>query len=244
MDTPYHNQLEHDLGGPTIDDAAIEVFIHRIAAPVLTGVVLKVAEGLADAFPQTPDGQSVPLQGRWLFVRARRAYRGDYEARRKFLQAIGVEPAADEALALREVLRPTFAPRKPHKRTDWWTDPPERARAFLRRRLRDAQARDQGRMKYVPLDNDLAEILPEKRDGDPRAWELELRMWSIRQAIFATLPPQQGQVVFLCWEYFDPDHPSSTTRAVAERLGISARAVREHRRKAASNANFRQALGF
>jgi hypothetical protein len=243
MRTAYHNS-EHDLGGPTIDDAAIEVFIHRIAAPVLTGVVLKVAEGLADAFPQTPDGQSVPLQGRWLFVRARRAYRGDYEARRKFLQAIGVEPAADEALALREVLKPTFAPVRPDKRRDWWTEAPERGTAFLRSRLKDAQARDQGRMKYVPLDNDLAEILPEERGGDPRAWELELRMWSIRQAIFSRLPQRQGEVVFLCWEYFDEDHPAATSRAVAERLGISARAVREHCRKAASNPESRRALGF
>jgi hypothetical protein len=243
MRTAYHNS-EHDLGGPTIDDAAIEVFIHRIAAPVLTGVVLKVAEGLADAFPQTPDGQSVPLQGRWLFVRARRAWRGDYEARRKFLQAIGVEPAADEALALREVLGPTFEPRRPDRRRDWWTEAPERGTAFLRRRIKDVKARGQGRMKYVPLDNDLAEILPEEKGGDPRAWELELRLWTIKQAIFAKLPPRQAEVVFLCWEYHDEDHPAATSRAVAETLGISQEAVRQHRRKAASNPEFRKALGF
>jgi DNA-directed RNA polymerase specialized sigma24 family protein len=99
-------------------------------------------------------------------------------------------------------------------------------------------------MKYVPLDDDLAEILPEEKSGDPRAWELELREWVIRQAIFSTLPPRQAQVVFLCWEFFDPGRPAGTTRAVAERLGISPRAVREHCRKAASNPDFRGALGF
>ena len=84
MSEDYHNQLEHDLGGPPIDDAAIEVFIHHIAAPVLTGVVLKLAGVLSDAFPQTPDGQFVPARAKWLFVRARRAWRGITRRRTRF----------------------------------------------------------------------------------------------------------------------------------------------------------------
>ena len=77
-----------------------------------------------------------------------------------------------------------------------------------------------------------------------KAWELVLRVWTIKQAIFSRLPQRQAEVVFTYWQYFDEDRPSATNRAVAEALGITPEAVRQHCRKAANNREFREDLGF
>jgi hypothetical protein len=243
IDTEREDVVARDLGGPEIDDATIDYFAGQILEPIAVRAVLGVAQWVGDTWPEGPDGQLVPAQGRRLYVRARRAYRGDYWARETFLMAIGVSPTPDEILFVDKALKSTFNPDNRHKRKRWETYPPVEARAFLRRRQRDAKD-DARRAAAKERPVEPAEILTPERSGDPKAWELDIRLWCIEQAIFSKLPPRRAEVVFLFWQCFDADRPSSTTRVVAEMLGISPRAVRQHCRHAANNREFRDALGF
>lgn len=92
-----------------------------------------------DFYPKDSEGQPIPPWNARLYLLARAAYYGDnYAAKAKFLDEIGADRrSADDVLFIGDLLGPTFDPKRPDLRTDWWLLDPLSARKWLRKRLRD-----------------------------------------------------------------------------------------------------------
>ncbi len=89
-------------------------------------------------WPRDPDGELVPAWNARLYRLAQAAYdENDYVAQARFLNEIGADESADNVLFIRELLAPTFNPKRPDRRTEWWHRGPTEARDWLKKRLKD-----------------------------------------------------------------------------------------------------------
>jgi hypothetical protein len=248
--TQYHTKLESKrptIGGPELDPAVIELFAEMQGA-IVVPVVMRVGRWVADTWPLDPTGRLVPPWNRELYVMARMAYSGDYDARVALLDEIGASGLrggrALHLVRLDETLAPTFNPKRPDSRSTWERFPPAGARQELHKLLREA-LRDKRRDRPRLVDIDPEEALPRNQSSDPRRkLDPVLAEYILMDAVFRSLPERNALVVWLHVELFDRDHPSRTTRHVAEALGVPIETVRGHRKEAAKNPQFREILGL
>jgi hypothetical protein len=199
----------------------------------LAARVENVLSTLRTTWPRDPYGNPVPGHNVSLYVLARWAYRGAYEARAEFLDEIGADSSADNVYYLDKLLRPTFDPTPQDlggRRCNWERYPPEDARRQLLERLRnlkaeDGQAKD-GLMRglILPWKNEQGEERVSEEDFALVALEenerYEARQAELRAA-FGALPEHRLQVARFKAE-------GLTTEETAARLGISNSTVRTH----------------
>jgi hypothetical protein len=202
-------------------------------AGVLAARVENVLSTLRTTWPRDPYGNRVPGHNASLYVLARWAYRGDYEARAEFLDEIGADSSADNVYYLDRLLRPTFDPTPQDlggRRCNWERYSPEDARRHLLERLRDLNAED-GQAKDG-LKRGL--ILPWKNEqGEERVSEEDFALFALDEneryearqaelrAAFGALPERRLQVARFKAE-------GLTAEETAARLGISSSSVRTH----------------
>ncbi len=204
-----------------------------IFAGGLAARVENVLSPLRTMRPRDAYGNLVPDHNASLYVLARWAYRGDYEARAKFLDEIGADSSADNVYYLDRLLRPTFDPTPQDlggRRCNWERYPSEDARRQLLERLRNLKAED-GQAKdglkrglILPWENEQGEERVSEEDFALFALEenerYEARQAELRAA-FGALPERRLQVARFKAE-------GLTAEETAARLGISSSSVRTH----------------
>ena len=192
-----------------------------------------------DFYPKDSEGQPIPFWNVRLYLLARAAYYGDnYAAKARFLDEIGADRrSADDVLFIGDLLGPTFDPKRPDLRTDWWLLDPLTARGWLRGRLADrnfeARENDRARrgreLSYTEAENpdDPNDPYPYVTKHAPRLVSAEAHFFEderaamLLQELAAVLPPGQYRVVVLVlrgWTY----------REIGRELGIAEGTVKSH----------------
>ncbi len=205
-----------------------------------------------ERWPRDPDGGFVPIWNVRLYQLAEEAYFGkDYVAQSRFLDEIGADESVDNVLLIRDLLEPTFDPKRPDRRTGWWNLDPWEARRWLCRRLRDRdfetgedeRVRQRREISYTEVED------PE--DPDDRYWyiarhapraisaEMEFlrkeRAALLYQELALVLPERQLQVLALLslgWSY----------ERIARELGIAVGTVKTHVFRARNNPDVSKIL--
>ncbi len=150
-----------------------------------------------ERWPRDPDGELVPAWNVQLYCLARAAYdENDYVARARFLNAIGADGSADNVLFIRELLAPTFDPKRPDRRTDWWHMGPTEARAWLKKRLEDRiQEERNGCWDYYDEeDRSMTRVAPSAPGAELEFLEEE-RKALLRQELSLMISERQLQVL-------------------------------------------------
>jgi hypothetical protein len=176
-----------------------------------------------------------------LYVLAQEARSGgSYSDYARFLRNLNVEADGDTIVAAVERLRITFEPKGNNTRV-WWLEPSEKAGEWLRDQLvKDGVLQDVGALEWNPL-----AINPKDKNKDPRRmWDPALSEFALCEAIYAELPEQQANVIWLYTQFHDEDRPRETTKAIAEFLNITPDTVRWHKAEAIKNPGFRRLFGL
>ncbi len=178
-----------------------------------------------------------PSSPHYLYLLARETKDGNYQSYKRFVNYFGLEATGDTIDAAAEQLRVTFEPRGNNRRA-WWREPSADAWEWLRKQVAQ-QPYERG---FIQLNPALVEAKDQHADKR-KILDSDLREFVVREAVYATLPQQQAEVVWLYRQFHDEARPRETTGLIAEALGISPSTVRWHKAEAAKNPQFRRALG-
>lgn len=129
-------------------------------------------------WPRDPDGELVPAWNARLYRLAQAAYdENDYVAQARFLNEIGADESADNVLFIRELLAPTFNPKRPDRRTEWWHRGPTEARDWLKKRLKDRSQEERNGCwdYYDEEDRSMARVAPSAPGAELEFLEEERR---------------------------------------------------------------------
>ncbi len=202
------------------------MFVGGLATGIETALYV-----LRTGLPRDPYGNPVPPHNAGLYVLARGAYRGDWEAEAQFLNEIGADGALDSDLYLEKLLRPTFEPDRLDLRVSWEQRDPRAARRWLKKRL--------GEIKRG--DGDKTRLLLPYEAGDEQA-QTELLAFADAEAarardteIRSILPERQYQVLMLMAE-------ERKQAEIAEELGIGISTVKTHAGRLRNNPDLLRAL--
>ena len=208
------------------------------------GLFLKQAARRAwQLYPRDSEGRPIPPWNLRLYSLAWAAYRlDDYGAVARFLDEIGDDSSPDNVLFVQDLLAPTFDPKRPDRRTNWWLlDPVEARRALCKRleslRYNGGVERRNGEISYLedPEDdqnpNDpyfyVVRRTPRAVSAEKTFFDDELPVLLL-QELAAVLPPRQYEVVSLAslgWTY----------EWIAQEMGITEGAVKAHMHKVRNN---------
>ncbi len=138
-------------------------------------------------------------------------------------------------MLVRDLLKPTFAPKRLDKREAWEQKSPGGAREWLRDRLDDIRndSEDEHKKREVPYEEDSGLVL-----GTPSAMAEFMRLEeerALRQKLRLTLPERQRQVLWSIVEGIPYEE-------IACRLGIGVSTVKTHAKRLRENPDLRNLL--
>lgn len=207
------------------------------------GFLKQAARRAWELYPRDSEGRPIPPWNLRLYFLAWAAYRlDDYAALARFLNEIDADKSPDNVLFVRDLLAPTFDPKRPDRRTDWWLLDPGEARRALRKRLKSIRSdggveRRDGEISYLedPEDDEnpndpyfyVAKRAPRAISAEGAFFDHELAALLL-QELAAVLPPRQHEVVSLAsrgWPY----------ERIARHMGITVGAVKSHMHKVRNN---------
>jgi hypothetical protein len=178
-----------------------------------------------------------PSSPHYLYLLARETKDGNYQSYKRFVNYFGLEATGDTIDAAAEQLRVTFEPRGNNRRA-WWREPSADAWEWLRKQI----AQHPYERGFIQLNPALVEAKDQHADKR-KILDSDLREFVVREAVYATLPQKQAEVVWLYHMFHDDAEPRETIGLIAEALKISPATVRWHKAEAAKNPQLRRALG-
>ena len=105
------------------------------------GFLKQAARRAWELYPRDSERRPIPPWNLRLYFLAWTAYRlDDYGALARFLDEIGADESPDNVLFVQDLLAPTFDPKRPDRRLDWWLLDPDEARRALRKRLKSIRS--------------------------------------------------------------------------------------------------------
>lgn len=214
------------------------------------GFLKQAARRTWELYPRDSEGRPIPPWNLRLYFLAWAAYRlDDYGALARFLDEIGADESPDNVLFVRDLLAPTFEPKRPDRRTAWWLLDPSEARRALRKRLESIRSdggvghRD-GEISYLedPEDDEspndpyfyVVKRTPREISAERAFFDHELPALLLEE-LAAVLPPRQHEVVSLALRGWKQER-------IAHEMGITVGAVKAHMHKVRNNPGVSEIL--